>query len=69
MSTIDFDTSGTGVSIDSFVETMKLQLDAFKDIVVSKYKLGAMPHWEWWEQFSAFLDSQAEGYGSVEDED
>lgn len=69
MSTIDFDTSGTDVSIDSFVDTMKFHLDAFRDIVVSKHRLGLLSPQEWWEQFSAFLDSQSEGYGSVEDED
>lgn len=69
MSTIDFDTSGTEITVDSFVDTLKFQLDAFRDIVVSKYKLGTMEYWQWYEQFSAFLDSQSEGYGSVEDED
>lgn len=69
MSTIDFDTSGTEITVDSFVDTFKFHLDAFRDIVVSKHRLGLLSPQEWWEQFSAFLDSQSEGYGSVEDED
>lgn len=69
MSTIDFATFGTEITIDSFVDTIKLHLDVFKDVVVSKHKLGTMEYWEWCDQFSAFLDSQSEGYGSVEDED
>ena len=69
MNTADFDFSGTDVTLDSFVNTMKFQLDVFRDTVISKHKLTAMPYWEWYEQFSAFLDLQAEGYDSMEDED
>jgi len=67
MSTIDF--VGDEITVDSFVDTFKFHLDAFRDIVVSKHRLGLLSPQEWWEQFSAFLDSQSEGYGSVEDED
>lgn len=69
MSIIDFDSIGPEITVDSFVDTMKFQLDAFKDVVVTEYKLGAMEYYDWWEQFSAFLDSQSEEYGSVEGED
>lgn len=69
MSTIDFDTDGTEITVDSFVDTMKIQLAAFRDVVAVKHRFGAMPYNDWYDQFSAFLDSQSEGYGSVEDED
>lgn len=69
MSTIDFDSIGPEITVDSFVDTMKFHLDAFRDVVVSKHKLGTTEYYNWLEQFSAFLDSQSEGYGSVEDED
>ena len=48
MNTADFDFSGTDVTLDSFVNTMKFQLDVFRDTVISKHKLTAMPYWEWY---------------------
>lgn len=69
MSTIDSDSIGTEITVDSFVDTMKLQLDAFKDAVVTKHKPRKMDLWQWCERFSNFIDFYEEDDDPAEDED
>ena len=62
MSTIDFDSIGPEIideiTVDSFVDTMKLQLDAFKDIVHSGNKTGTLSYDDWLQQFAEFIEYQ-----------
>ena len=44
------------ITIDLFVDTLKFQLDAFRDIVHSGNKIRTLPYNGWLQQFSEFIE-------------
>ena len=59
MSTIDFDVINPKlIIVDSFADSLRSQLEAFKDIVHSGNKTGTLSYNDWLQQFSEFIDYQ-----------
>lgn len=59
MNTVNFDViNPRPITVDSFTDSLKSQLDAFKDIVHSRNKTGTLSYNDWLQQFSEFIEYQ-----------
>lgn len=58
MSTVNFDSLAPEITADSFVDSLKFQLEAFRDSVHSRNKTGTLSYNDWLQQLSEFLEDE-----------
>ena len=58
MSIIDPDSIGPEITVDSFADSLEIQLDIFKYIVRSRNKTGTLSYNDWLQQFSEVIEGE-----------